>query len=561
LGLSLTPSHASAAPTDAYDDERDTAEAIVDALEEGDAKAFRFATTSQLEVLQSLDGDDLEPALRAYVDTAHERGVEGLEGALVSTAAALGARDFAGFVAARELLAELELDAEKERARPNALVPIARPGSPIVHYLPAGMVAAILQGQASSGLMDIEGAIDESFCAPGAIEAFAARWGSELGALLQSMCDASGSTGGGGMGGNLGLGYAGELSLLDCLMAHQETRAQRVEALMLECMESVIQGGGGNPLAAGSGTPWYPYGGGSTFDWVFPVRDAPYSEGRYEIGPDGFPRETGRSFYTAPPDDGGDLVYDVEFNADGSTKTKYTNDSGVVVMEIERDGSGNVKSIDYSHPDGTPARSEQHHADGSSSTTDYGPDGSRLETEYDSEGNITEQREYDSKGAPVPPPEQSTPPEEFTTTPECRELTLALLEAADAEALMAAGAIDPRTVNPNPDAEVEPSPELDCLELTGGMLLDSSFDCREDLMLCSHGQVLDSGCNCQDGPTGIKVERHCGMTMRCADGTAPSYVGNECTCAGEAAPVVDPGVGPGPRPGPVDRIGGHPGNG
>lgn len=541
---------AQAQPSDAYDDEYEVADAIADAFDDGHAKAYRIASASQLESLADFESKDLESALRAYVDVAHERGVEGLEGALVSTAAALGARDFAGFVTGREMIAELDGTWDtKHHTRPNAMVAIARPGSPIVHYLPAPLVGVILAGQTSTGVLDIESVAEDSFCAPGAIDAFTARWGAELGAVLQSMCDGNGGGGGGGIGGDLGLGFGGEVSELDCLMAHQETRAERVEALMLDCMMSVLEGGGGNPLASDS----YPYGGGSPFDWVFPLRETPYSTTVEEPDENGDSRVVRETFYTEP---GGTEVYSVEYGEDGSTTTSYNNDAGAEVLVVQRDGEGNVERVEYRTPNGDPLRDETHHDDGSTSTVDYGEDGSRVETEYDDEGNIVTQKEFDADGEPVTP--TGDPAEGFGETAECRELTMALIEANDALALMGAGAIDPRTVNPNPDADVEPSSDLDCFEFTGGALADSSFECRDELKLCNGMFLRGSGCACDGAIVGMKPERMCGLTMRCSDGGSPIYDGGTCTCTGEAAPIVDGGVAPGPRPGPVDRFGGRP---
>lgn len=557
------PGRADAAPVDDdYEHEYEVAHAIADAFEAGHAKALRFATTTQLEAIQYASKSELEAALRAYVDVAHERGIHGLEGTLVSTAAALGGVDFAGFVAAREMLSELADTVEvEEHPRPNALLPMVRAGSPLVHYVPAALAGTVLATQAATGVLDLESAMQDAWCTPGALEAFEARWGSELGAMMQALCDqgegGQGGGGGGGMGGDLGLGYGGEVSLLDCLMSHQETRAERVTGLMMACAESMLEGGGGNPLADS-----YPYGGGSTFDWVFPLPETPYSTTTTKTDQNGTEHVTSESFYTSPPDDGGQLVYEVRYNDDGSTTTSYANGAGITAMEVTRNADGEITHTSYNDPSGAPLREETRNSDGTSHTTDHGPDGSRLETDYDADGNIVSQQEYDADGEPVPPPAPgesgSELGSEFATTAECRALTLELLEMSDALALIEAGAIDPRTVNPNPEGEVEPSSDLDCLSLSGGALVDASFECRESLMLCNGGFMLDAGCNCRSAPTGAKPSRQCGIYMRCADGGSSEYRDGACRCGDGVDPIVDGGTAPEPRPAPVDRRGGRP---
>jgi hypothetical protein len=102
---------------------------------------------------------------------------------------------------------------------------------------------------------------------------------------------------------------------------------------------------------------------------------------------------------------------------------------------------------------------------------------------------------------------------------------------------------------------VTPSAGLDCMNLQGGLLSESSFACRNSRVFCAPGQTLDSNCKCARAASGVTPSQHCGVAMRCADGSEPVCANGTCACTTSADTIVDPGTAPAPRPLPVNRAG------
>ncbi len=273
-----------APPTPQYTAASERANAIANALLYAQATPFRLATTAALADLDAVSSSVLAERLEAYVDVATRRGVQGLEGAIASTAAALGSRDYEGWLHADLTMTRLAEGywVDASIARPNAAVPVARPGSPIVQYLPIGVGRALLEGQLETGYLDLETTFGAALCSDAWRAELGTRYGSRMANLLAALCSEGGIGGHADASPGLSLGFGSEVSLVDCLREHNETRAERVDRLMRDCSESLMAIGGGNPLAEGRPLPKSRSKDGINYE---PLREEPDDSAKTDNGP------------------------------------------------------------------------------------------------------------------------------------------------------------------------------------------------------------------------------------------------------------------------------------
>ncbi len=519
IGLVLTLGGAAHATDfgDGYSEGRVVARAISDAFANGKAKQFRLETTSQLDELQYMEQDELAGALTAYVDTAIERGVQGLEGAISASVAALARRDVEGWGLAHAALARLggELRVATSVARrPNAHVPIALPGSPVVGYLPLPIARRLVVSQARTGTVDIQQGLAEALCNEAALGQLAAELGPAAAAAVAALCGEHGHSGG-TYGGDLGLGFASDLSVIDCLMEHHQTRAEQVAGLMQACAESMAELGQGNPFADGG--IWQP------------LQEQPRTDQRSRVG--------GSS----------SGAYEVTYFDWANRRVRSDKIDGSVYSETH------VPEPDLQNESWTKGY------DSDTRVTFYevtdGVETERVEIRPDNSYVVTRKKgdtetyrqEYDAKGNPVGQASGSSSMD-FGETPECRAATVAIMRDNVAGDAIDAGALDPRVVNPHPDAAPVEGGDLACLGIAGGPQLDQSFACNAAIAMCPEGYVRDQACNCQRTRSGAEPSQQCGQFVLCARDAA-THEGGVCGCPDGEPVFVDEGVRPG---GPVD---------
>lgn len=520
---------AAAAPEhdEEYEHETEVAQAIADDYADGNAKYFRWGSTTQLATLADKSREELVAALDAYLDVAAERGIQGLEGTIASTAAALSRTGYDGWVLASARMADFSEIAwvDEHSDHLNAYIAVKRPNQPAVHYLSLPLARGVLDQQLSRGTIDIDGALGVDMCSEAGIAEFAQRWGAEVADMLASLCDRMGGAATSGLGGAMGVGPIAEGSLFDCMTDHEPTRAERVEQGMQDCFES-MQGGGGDALAQAAG-----------------VADGYYhnASGAYEVEAKDDTDEYGPYHGVTFTDyDNSTITYRDYPN--GAERYIETDPEGQVTVDIHSNVDGSMEGVAYD--DGVPTESVVVNSDGSYSVTSYDDDGDVEETQhYDTDGNPV-----DGDGNPETP-DADDPGMEWGDTAECRELALTLMfERAETE--LEARGISPTVVNPSPEGPVEEAGDLDCLELTGGMTMDASFACHEELVLCAFGEAANEDCICEKVTGGMSVEMLCGLEMIC-DGPV-EVVDGVCHC-GITEVFVDEGGGPGPQPIPIDH--------
>jgi hypothetical protein len=188
----------------------------VEGLRLGQSHRLRIETVRQLEGLPKLERDGLVDTIRATLDVAKLRGVDGLEGVLSSSLAALESRGYDGWLEAREFALEVA--------------------------------------------------------------------------------------------------------------------AERLTNVMRDCMNSPVDGGG---------SP-YANEGDSVFDMVYPLRDAPYKEETLEFDGFGGWMSVAETYYTANPDDGGEVVYEILYLEDGAIE-KPDSRMTSVSLSTHRPGMNEAK--------------------------------------------------------------------------------------------------------------------------------------------------------------------------------------------------------------------------
>lgn len=523
---------AAATPSD-YSAARERAVAISNALLRGDARAFRLATTAELDDLDRASDEALAERLEALVDVAAERGAQGLEGAIASTAAALGSRGFEGWVRADLTMTRLAEDfwIDSGVRRPNAAVPVARPGSPTVQYLPIGVGRALLVGQLETGLLDLESTFGAALCSDEWRAQLGQRYGARMADLLAALCSEGGIGGHADLSPGLSLGFGSEVSLVDCLRSHSQTRAERIDAMMRACSESLLALGEGDPIAEGRPLPKSRDDHGN----LSPLPDDP---------------EPSNETWEEKQRKAGEMAWDV---------IKKIQDDRIE-SEIDREPAKNGDTTkDYLDKDLKLVRSETRDANGNlKKSIEVFPDGFKVVREFNKDGTIKSERRYDKDGKEITPkPAKETEGGElsdFGETPECRELTVALIEERAASLLIAGGLVDPRAAHPTPDAGPGEDPaDLACLGLAGGPTLDAGFMCNAEVALCPAGEAPDAVCACRKIPTMTPSEQ-CGRFVVCADGMPPQATDGECRCRDyDEVFHVDNGAGPRPRPTPNDN--------
>jgi len=523
--IAAAPVGARAAEVDGYAAARARALAVSNAFASGQAKAYRLAMTQPIEALPWLERGALADVVRATIDVANERGAQGLEGLIASSLAALASRDYDGWVKADAELWRLadRFWVAKSPIRPNAVVAVARPGSRVVHYLPIGLARTLVSGQITTGLLDIEGAFGASVCDPSSIAQLVKRYGARMGPILDRLC-ASASGGGVGIGGGGGdhgisLGFGSELSIIDCLTAAQETRAERVGEMMQACAESMLDAGLGDPFASGTL---------STPGPLAPIGQ----DARPEFDP----------FVSGPQtvQDPAAREAELRAKAEAESMTTFEGADADDWVDVYTDDEGNMTWAD-AFEDGERTES-----------VELRDDNSYVVRQYDEDGNVVKEQEYGSDGKPVGGSSSATSPGmEYGATPECRALTIALMGERAASAAVDAGGLDPRTAYPTPDADPAEPADLACLGLAAGPTLDAGFGCNKEVALCPAGQIIGSGCACKPAGPMLEPTRQCGMFMRCADGEPARATNGQCSCGDADEALIDAGAGP--RPLPVRR--------
>lgn len=527
--LSLSTAAARAAgptpPPTAYSEGRAQALAISQAFAAGNAKTFRLAATTPLARLEKLSDDDLAATLAAAVDVAKERGQQGLEGFIATAAAALGARDFDGWVRADDELGRLAEHlwvSAAVAARPNATLPIARPGSPVVHYVPLKVGRMLLGQQVQTGRLDVEDAF-RGICGPASREQLVAQYGARMADMLARLCDhATGTATSGGLPDGTGLGFGSEISLVDCIQSHNQTRAEQLAGLMQECAESLLDAESGGPVDAGGGkkskVPIAPKKtDGTDNEWNPQLPDYPAPKDPTDVLRD--PAED--RLHEHHVDENGDMV-DIYLDKDTGQPTRGT----------AMDREGNVEEVYWNE------------------------DGSYDVTHYDKNGNILDHQAYDANGKPIGGSgnAKDAPGMDWGATDECRELSVALIGDRAAAVAIDRGLLDPRVVNPSPEEDRPGSvpSDLDCLGIAAGPQLDAGFGCNKNIAMCPPGLMLDAGCGCKAAAPTMSPARQCGIFMLCADGVLPQQRDGSCSCGDVEEIFYDAGTGPRPRPAPPE---------
>ena len=90
-----------------------------------------------------------------------------------------------------------------------------------------------------------------------------------------------------------------------------------------------------------SGSP-YANQGDSVFDMVYPLRDAPYKEETLEFDGFGGWMSVAETYYTANPDDGGEVVYEILYLEDGAIE-KPDSRMTSVSLSTHRPGMNEAK--------------------------------------------------------------------------------------------------------------------------------------------------------------------------------------------------------------------------
>jgi hypothetical protein len=499
----------------------------------------------EFEAIRMLGATELDRALEAYISVANERGVQGLESTIVVAIAELGARGHEERRSAKRHLSALanSYRADESIVHLNAHAPIVRPGNPVVHFLPATVVHDMLGGQIETLTVDPDGALEEDLCGEEAIEAFERRWGADKAELLREICEGNFT---GATGGGTGPGATAGLSVLDCLMDHEPTRAERLAGLMRACLDSRDEG---DPLAD---------------------RPAGYDDlGRRKVFrtevSDDTPSEGQTTHYGYDKNDV--PVYKAITDVDGDVEVQYYNEQGESFVKFHYEGlDAIVVSGQEVAAGGDPAqwdRAEAYVGGQLVESVEIHEDGSYTVTRYDDDGNIVEQQTYDENNEPVEPDDTNgtdTDAEEsgfegWGRSPECRAFNLALIDDRVEGDLEAGGIISRAIVNPDPEdpGTYEAPRDLACLDMQGDELVDRSLKCRQTIS-CARDYLVDENCSCQMN-AGWRPQLSCKTFVLCADGSAPVHREGQCVCDTGEAIFEDPFVGGGPAP---DWSGGRP---
>jgi hypothetical protein len=500
--------------------EKAAAQAIRSAYQQRDGRAHRLESTAALARLKAMSRKELDQVLGAYRQVVAEGGAAGLEALLASAVAELASRNQGGADLARAHLVGLDaLIGTIDGGAPHARVALARPRDPVIRFVPVAVARAALAAQMSGLVTDLETSFDDSSCSEARLEELAARFGEETADRLRALCE-GGPSATPSQGGR-GNGWGGALSAFDCLLDHAPTRAERIDQLMDECMLSMD----GDPKAN-------PYASGSVFDQVFPLRE----EVEQEIDE----VKDGRAHY---------VTYDVS----------YVPVRDVTVVTDEETGTKQTTTTTYFNENGEKAFTSETHFDPDTGEIDQitlsdskGKTTWTVKFGKDKNGNTTvDVTAHDENGNPIPENEQQMPDAEgWGQTAECAALTLGLVEDRVGESLQGDG-IDPppSVINPDPNAEEVDAEEADCLGLTGGMLVDDSFECMDALVSCDVADVVDSSCSCKGPELLLAPDRQCALFMNCGDAATVDEDG-VCTCANPDEEFVDDGFGGDPTPGP-----------
>lgn len=551
----------------------DRSAALQEAYQRGDGTRLRELGFQEIDSIGRLSTSDLGALLQSYLRAANRRGVQGLEAPLVTLLAELGARGDDGLrVIERNRRALNKLNFGSQRGdRPNAYVAVSRPNSPVVHYLPNQIVRSILDVQVRTGRLDPDAVIDNDICSEEGLAAFERRWGAAMAGQLRAVCAQSGA-GSGGPGGGVPLGGTADLSVLDCLLDRQPTRAERISSLMQSCVASMELGGGGDPVAAGG----RPSRSTHPSDWGLSDR----TPGRVDDLHDGDGRLVSSTAW-ASDSPGSAALWRVDFNADGSFKQTTYNENGGVAdvdyynanVELTRteryDSGGNLTYERNNHSDGGWSETtNRYDGDGrlvSTSTSSYDKSAgaettTTLTYTYDENGNRVESGRSTYTAQIPSSGSDNARTGEFGQTPECRNMNIALAEARHNDSLEAGGFSPRPIVNPNPESDLTyvPAGDLSCLSMAGARQLDDALSCAR-VASCPPGALPGSDCGCRPvNPGAWRPQTQCSLTINCADGAEPTEVNGRCICQTSGVLAIDPwvrGGGVNPDPASIPGLG------
>jgi hypothetical protein len=552
VGVAAT-SPALSKPSDGDDatTERRRAEEISTAYAARDGAAHRLAVTTAIHDLQRMSEPRLVIALSAYTDVVEAEGADGLESVLVTGIAMLASRSPHGRLASVAALDDLDrVYWSREDGPGHILVSVARAGDPTVHHVSIALVRIGLESQIENRDPDFENALATDLCTEEGLAAIAAELGPAHADGLRELCGGPASIG--PSAGGMGLGLMSVASTFDCLFDREPTRAERVEAQMEDCSESLLDGGGGDPLADGSVFSRVRSRDEATGSYLYRWTN---SDGETKGFRELFYDESGTAvyqwFYDMPYEDAMPPPPDYDVDA-----TQYYDELGqpAYTENYTRDDAGNITRIDTADAAGNHMHSTE--------LTQDPMTGERTWTTRDEDGRITwtvtfgedamgnpivDATPYDEDGNPIPDNDAQLPGSDgWGSTEECAELYLTLIEDRIRDVLQSHGSpVPPTVVFPTGDAEVEAG-DLDCLTLDTGILAESSYECHDETKHCAFG-MIQLGDECMCGSLGdfetVMPASQCALFLMCADGVAPVEIDGVCSCVGNDDIFTDEGFG------------------
>jgi len=527
------------------------AERISSAFANASSTAWRIDTVRELVAIRTMPTMELDGALFTYRGVVEKRGAQGLEPLVLASVSELASRGYYESQRAQDHLRQLRtvyrID-DKVSGLPNAYAPIMRPQNRLVHYVPLATVRAMLQRALillNTGQNKLTAG---SLCSDASILEFRLRWGDDKANVLEELCRGDNAN---AAIGTAFPGIASGISSFDCEISQEPTRAERLTNAMQACLQSMVTHGGGNPLTTGSPSGSRGY---SIFNDIFPLRktvDTKKEENQAKLD-----QEHAIDIFT-DYDNSGAPIKDTVFKADGSVDRNYYDEDGNLALKEHVDkGQG-----------GTSAFS----SGGISSIEAYGPTGQVEEkVTFNKDGGYTVERpsedyhkRYDVDGKPVnensgdesPQPPESSDPNEWGATNECRALTLVLAEEKLSGDLESDGILSPKLVNPNPETGGEDGEGVPC-SASINISIDSAMSCNQ-LVICPGITIANETCGCGQALPAVTSGSSCKYTIMCSDGkvgTEDPQTGT-CTCNTDESPVfIDPWTGGGPEPEPIKGV-------
>jgi hypothetical protein len=518
-----------ATPDTVYTVELAAAKSIQSSYTVRDGAKLRAAITKALARFGRYAPAELDAALAAYRAQIQSAGVKGLESLVLSATSELasrgGAHEEKAFAAIGKLAAVYRLGSIADS--PHALVGVTRASLPVIRHLPILILRRALERQLVSLTTDLDAVLAEASCTSAALADAEARYGKSVADRMRALCQ--------GLAlppsqGGTGVGFAGGLSELSCLFDHAPTRAERVGALTRSCLSSIAGTTKENPFTDG---------GDSVYARMFPLHDIDESNDQVTCANEDCSRYTFVSRYDASQR----LVETVHYDSSGRREsfTYYDPDTSEEIggSKVTYGANGDVESVTLTDEDGTPTWKVEY-------GTDENGDATVDVTAYDEDG-----RPIPEDGAGQPDPTKMPAGDGWGDSPECRELTLALIEERVHDDLMGGGYRPRGSVSyPHPEAPVtEDAGAFDCFSLPAVTQLDKAFQCRNALVHCAMGYQPDATCVCRKVEVGVTMAKECQQFITCEEGRLPVSSGGQCTCEPEDEAFIDEtsGLGGDPR--------------